>query len=389
MEVYTLNSLHQTVDVIDKFESLIWTERYSAWGDFELTLFSTNENRKLFPIGTRITVNDSYWAMTVETVEDTVDEDGGAFLKLKGRSMEAILDSRLARDTMVGLTTNPKWILTGTPKQIVEGMFRDVCIYGYLDAGDIIPSVNETNFFPEDTVPPPPDAITYEVDPKTLYAAIKELCDLYNMGFRLVRSINNPQLYFNVYTGSDRTSHQSGLPAVIFSQSLENLKKTTELSTTSLYKNVAYVLSPVGTQVVYGLDVDPLISGFDRKVLIVKADDITDTDPSVATTKMIRRGNEELGKNRRYSAFDGEVSQYSDYVYGVDYNLGDLIEVMSSSGATSSMQVTEHIRVADKEGERSYPTLTINEFIMPGTWAARPTDQVWGDLLTETWADQP
>jgi hypothetical protein len=389
MEVYTLNSLHQTVDVIDKFESLIWTERYSAWGDFELMLFSTNENRKLFTEGTRITVNDSYWVMTVDTVEDTVDEDGGAFLKIKGRSMESILESRLARDTMVGLTSNPKWILSGTPKEIAEGMFRDVCIYGYLNAGDIIPSVNETSFFPADTIPPPPDVITYEVDPKTLYTAIKELCDLYNMGFRLVRSINNPQLYFNIYTGSDRTSHQSGLPAVIFSQSLENLKKTTELKSTALYKNVAYVLSPVGTQVVYGADVDPLISGFDRKVLLVKADDITDTDPAVAATKMIRRGNEELGKNRRYSAFDGELSQYSSYVYGVDYNLGDLVEVQSSSGANSSMQVTEHIRVADKEGERSYPTLTINEFIMPGTWAARPTDQVWGDLLTETWADQP
>jgi hypothetical protein len=52
------------------------------------------------------------------------------------------------------------------------------------------------------------------------------------------------------------------------------------------------------------------------------------------------------------------------------------------------MQVSEQIFVCDGEGERSYPTLAINQFIMPGSWLAWDYNQVWIDLgATEYWAN--
>jgi hypothetical protein len=47
--------------------------------------------------------------------------------------------------------------------------------------------------------------------------------------------------------------------------------------------------------------------------------------------------------------------------------------------------------VSDKEGDRAYPTLTINEFITPGSWNAWDYNQVWNDLASDmqAWADQP
>jgi hypothetical protein len=391
MEVYILDNLYRRNVVVDRFESLIWTERFSAYGNFELILHSTLENRNRFKEGVRLALNESYRVMTVETVEDGTDSEGRMILKVTGRSLEEILDNRLARGTMDDLEAAPKWVLTGLPKVIANKIFHDICVTGILNAGDIIPGVIEASLFPPDTIDAPTETITYEIDPKTVYTALKELCDIYNMGFRLIRNFDTGNLYFDVYTGSDRTPHQSVLPAVVFSPGLDNLQNTTELSSIALYKNVAYVLSPVGTEIVYALDVDPASNGFTRKVLIVKADDIKDTTPSVATAKMIQRGTEELAKNRRFAAFDGELNQNSQYKYGVHYNLGDLVQLRNNSGAASDMQVTEQIFVSDKEGDRSYPTLSINRFITPGSWLSVPNDQVWADRggVEDVWGTQP
>lgn len=389
MEVYILDSLYRRIDVVDRFESLVWSERFSAYGDFELQVHSTLENRNRFSEGTRLAMNESYRVMTIETVKDYADSEGRQILEIKGRSLEAILEDRLARGSMTDLTTEPKWVLEGTPLEIATKIFHDICVTGILDPGDIIPMVVEGSIFPDDTISPPIDEITYEIDPKSVYQAVKELCDLYLMGFRLVRNFDTSQLYFDVYTGSNRTANQSLLPAVIFSPGLDNLQNTSELTSIANYKNVAYVISPVGTEIVYAQDIDPSIEGFERRILMVKADDITDTDPLIATEKMIRRGYEELGKNRRVRAFDGEISQNSQYQYGRDYNLGDLIQLNNSSGVSNVMQVTEQIFVSDAQGDRSYPTLTINQLVTPGSWLSVPTDQVWIDLgETEYWENQ-
>lgn len=390
MDVYILDALYKRVGVVDNYVSLIWTERFSAAGDFELLVVSNLENRKRFVSDVKLAIPDSVRVMIIDTVEDSIDNEGVALLKVKGFSLEWIMESRLARGSSADLTTEPKWTLSGPPKNLAEILFNYICVLGLLDPGDVIPLIDdETSTFPADTIEAPPDDITYEIDPKTLYAATKELCDLFNMGFRLYRD-DNGQLYYNIYMGNDRTTRQTSLDAVVFSRAMDNLQNTTELNTTAAYRNVAYVLSPVGVETVYGTDVDPLINGFDRRVLIVKADDITDVDPVVATAKMVRRGSQELGKTRRFSGFDGELSQSSKYIYGKDYNLGDLVELRNDDGATTSMQVTEQIIVGDKEGKRSYPTLSVNLFVMPGTWLAAPPDKVWADGgATEYWADSP
>lgn len=391
MEVYILDSLNRRDQVVDKFESLIWTERFSAAGDFQLALPSTLSNRKRFVPGVKLACNSSYRVMTVETVEDGTDSDGKKMIKLSGPSLEDILEDRVARGTLGDLTATPKWTLTGTPGDIMRQIFHDICVTGILDSGDKITSVIEDSIFPVDTIAEPSDEYTVELDLTTVYKAEKNLADLFGLGFRLVRHPLTSLLYWDVYSGSDRTSQQTTLPAVIFSPDLDNLQNTKELTTIQTYKNVAYVFSPVGYEIVYALDVDPTVEGFERHVLLVQADDITDSDGPTASAKMIQRGQEELGKNRRFSGFDGELSQKSQYKYGIDYNLGDLIEMRNSDGYTNYMQVTEQIMASDSEGDKSYPTLAINKFITPGSWSSWDYNQEWIDLdpSPEEWADQP
>lgn len=388
MEVYTLDSLYRRERVIDQFESLIWTERYSAFGDFELSIVSNQDTRKMLAPGTRLALNQSYRVMEVETFEDKTTSDGQSILNVRGRSLENILENRIARYQMVSLTTESKFTIIDPPATAARNLFQHVCVSGALDPGDVIPFYTPGNIFPADTIPEPADIISWEFEPQTVYKAIKDLCDLYDLGFRLVRGVDTSLLYFNIYSGSNRTTDQTTLPAVIFSPELDSLENTTAFTTTATYKNVAYVFSPVGAEMVYADSVDPTVAGFERRVLFVKADDITDTDPAVATAKMIQKGKEELSKNRQLQAFDGELNQNSSYHYGVDYNLGDLVEMRNKDGVTNNMRVTEQIFVSDSEGERSYPTLAINKFITPGSWLAWDYNQEWEDLgLTEYWAD--
>lgn len=391
MEVYILDSLYRRDQIVDKFQSLIWTERFSAAGDFELHLPSTLENRRRFVPGVRLACNTSYRVMTVETVEDGTDSEGRKMMKVSGPSLEDILDDRVARGTLGDLTATPKWSLTGTPGEIMRKVFHDICVTGILDVGDKITSVIEDSIFPPDTIAEPSDEYTIELELATVYKVEKDLADLFGLGFRLIRDPISSLLYWDVYAGSDRTTQQTTLPVVVFSPEFDNLQNTKELTTINLYKNVAYVFSPVGHEIVYALDVDPTIEGFERRVLMVKADDITDVDGPTASAKMIQRGKEELGKNRRFSAFDGEISQTSQYKYGPDYNLGDLVEKRNTDGVTNYMQVTEQIMVSDEEGDKSYPTLSINKFITPGSWSSWDYNQEWADLdpSPEEWADQP
>jgi hypothetical protein len=393
MELYTLNNLLRRENVIDRFESLIWTERFNTAGDFQLVTQSTPDNRRLFAPETWLALNDSFRCMKVETVEDIVDEEGKTLLEITGPSIELpVLENRVAFNVKDDLTTNPKWVITLPPADIARKVFNDICVTGILDSSDILPFITNVAILPDDTIPEPADPITIEIEPDTVYSVIKQICELYDLGFRLLRNYDLSQLAFDIYAGSDRTTKQTVLPAVIFSQDLENLTSSRKLETVAGLKNIAYVYSNLGFVEVPALNVNPDILGFERRVLVVKMDDFDDgTPPATVTAMMTQKGIEELSKYRSFLGFDGEVNQNSQYKYGVDYQLGDLVEMQSDDGTTSIVRVTEQIFVSDAEGERSYPTLSIRKTFEPGSWGSMTTE-VWDDYADEPttyWSSMP
>lgn len=396
IEIYTLDTnFVRTGTVVEDYESFIWTERFNVLGDFQLTMRSTPANRKRFAIGTYLNHSETHRIMVVDSIEDIVDEQGRATLKFTGNSIESIFKSRLARNVLSDLTTDPKWIITGLPAAIARQIVYDICIVPVLDAGDEVPLFEETPgwMFPEDTIAEPADSVVYEIEPQDLYTALTTITGIYDMGFRIYREweFGSP-LTFGVYMGVDRTSGQSLYPAVVFSPALDNMESTTEFSTASQYKNVAYVISPVGSEIVYAPGVASSISSYERRVLFVRADDIQDVVPADATARMIQRGLEELAKHRSFAGFDGELNQNSAYRYGGSpsldpfeegikiYNLGDLVELQSATGSRSIMQVTEQIFVSDVQGQRGYPTLTSKTLITPGSWDSVAASIAWDDV---------
>lgn len=390
MELFILDDLFRRITLIDTFESFIWTERFQAEGDFEMKLASNRTNKSIFKVGSWVSMNKSYRVMQIRKVVDVTEADGQAYLRVSGRSLEGLLRDRVAMQSFYVGEPPEGWKLEKTPVEIARQLFHDVCVTGILNVKDIIPNVTEG-------VPPWPSNLPYSttpvsamVSPTNLYDAIVQICGTWEMGFRLLRLNDDINLSWDVYSGSDRTSGQSLLPAVIFSPQLDNFSNISEVLTIEDTKNVAYVLGAAKVLEVYPEDAPPTISGVNRNVLIVDAKDINAIDFPNVDAALTQRGLEALAAHRSFQGFDGEVRQDSGYLYQRDYFLGDLVELRQGTGSSNTMRVTEQIFVSDGEGERMYPTLQIQQYVDLGSWFARDPTQNWVSLDANptTWSQQ-
>jgi hypothetical protein len=393
VDLYILDALYRRQYVIDQYISLIWTERQFVYGDFQLNIYSNHQSRSLLKLDTYLALDRSNYIMRIESFEDDWDADGKRVLIIKGRSMEAILLDRVAKESLSDLTTSPAWVITDTPANIARTVFHNICVSGVLNTGDVIPGISETSLMPASTIPEPIDPITLKITPTTVYDVVStKICAAYDLGFRMLRDDATGLIHFDVYAGSDRTTGQTTLTPVVFGPQLDNLQNTKELTTIDSAKNVAYVFSPVGFQMVYGTGVDPTVEGFERRVLVVDASDVTSGTVAEIASALTLRGMNALTASRVYFGFDGEISQNSQYVYGRDYNLGDLVELQNTDGVAAEMRVTEQIFTCDEQGTRSYPTLTSNIVINTGSWLSWTNNKAWFDFDTDTtsvWGNQP
>lgn len=387
MEWYTLDENLSRDSLIENFRSLIWTERYNSWGDFQILIDSTSATRNKYKPGVRIGKKDSYCVMTIESVQDDLDEDGTDTLTITGRSIEAWLDDRVAMPALAGTNTTQKWTVTNTPGNIARYLFNQICVLHVLHANDVIPFYHSGTLLPAGNLPEPAATVTIDFDPATLYADLQLVCQTYNLGFRLVKDGDTGNVYFEVYTGDDRTSGQTSRQAVIFSNDLESVTKTSVLTSTAGYKNVAYVFAQNGAGTVYALNTGTTTAPEDRRVLLVDANDIDTAAGATLDAQIQQRGLQELQKNQAVYAMDGEVNQAQPYIYGVDYRLGDLVEERSIDGTVTDMLVVEQIFASDDQGERSYPTLMLFAVATAGSWDAEPIAEHWDDVAPTTYWD--
>lgn len=572
MELYILDDNYRKIEVIDRFESLLWTERFQASGDFEMSVYSTRAVRSLFTYGTKVACNKSKRVMIVDELENKSDSEGRQILTIKGNSLERVLADRVVSHSANSTTTNLTSILigectttvasdtftyanhglvtgdfiyfktagklagyirkslaaskvkistakefkncfilknhgfktgeevyvmssgtipaplvagtiyyviennndtfmlatslenvdtqtaiditsagsgthtiysrlkpdspysvirvdentfkiawtpeeaelaipitldsdpvgvqtlywynygkirvSGLPMDIVRALVAAYCIDGYLDSTDIIPLLALGDIYPIGTNSEPTNEITVDLNISTMYDLVKQLCEVYGMGFRIVRNNEQGEILFSVYSGDNKTTNQTLQDPVVFDSSLDNLLSDTEYISVKDVKNVAYVYAPNGFAIVYSGLADSTSSGLDKRVLHVDASDITLSPGYALDNQLLLRGQQALAEHRTLLAFDGEIPTFGEYIYDVDYKLGDLVEVRNADGYTDQKRVTEQIFSDDVQGEKSYPTLSSELVITPGSWMAWDTTETWDDLPIDlTWDD--
>ena len=199
-ELYVLDEDYQDVAVIDSYSSLIWTERFDEFGDFELHIPANRDLRDLLRKGTVLSIENSYRMMVVESIEEGPSESGWS-LTFKGRSLEKVLSDRVGRTTPSG---SPKtWI-----NRLAEQALR-VGLYSPDDKLDGIEYGLGKIYMPSSIVPntnPAPYTGSGWTGLQEAYDSAKTLSGL---GFRILREPHTTQLYYETYTGNDLTTDET------------------------------------------------------------------------------------------------------------------------------------------------------------------------------------
>lgn len=373
MDLYTLTDSFLRDKVVDTFVSAIWTERYGSEGDTILVVSATPENISNLKPGTFLSLEGTNEVMLLETQSI---KDGN--LTVQGYSLLKFLDNRLVRYSANNEEHALNVFVPSSPLWLANTIVREMCTdsnwtdgtypNGLFGVYEIIPGL---------TVPDPDltgePTTTISVPFGTVLAAVKALADTYSLGIRLYLSNANEEEYsliFVCYRGRDLTSDQEIYPMVRFSSLQGSLTNVSEIDSISGYKNIAYAFasaipgddgSPVGVAYA-GVDIGTLV-GFERRTMMVFCDDLTDetlaSDPSLLQDILNQRAVNALANNNYTRVIDGEVVPQSEYRYGVNYKLGDVIELQGNSGLVKKARISEYIRSQDENGSREYPTISI------------------------------
>lgn len=109
MELVTLNDDLQPEKTITNFSSLVWTERYSKSGDFQLTTNDVSTAISLLPLESLVSLRNSNVPMVVEVYKIEKPRDAEPVLTITGRSFETVLERRASVRDPMGTSRSP-WV---------------------------------------------------------------------------------------------------------------------------------------------------------------------------------------------------------------------------------------------------------------------------------------
>lgn len=400
MQLYTQDAHFQNVKSIQEFTSLIWTKRYSAAGDFSLVVPATADNVDLLAIDTRLGLDDDEETMLIDT--QSINNN---LLTVSGKTLINFFGNRAAKVVRAlgntGLTVHyPPSVAIVSLVELMTSLVdtnHDGTVDTYVGTGLGLQPNDQMSFMTCVNLDPDTTAQDINVANGDLYSLISNLATNFSKGIKLIatnRTLYGYSLVFTVYMGQDRTSDQTDRQMVRFSPGNKSFVNTTELISNQNYKNVCYTYASsipatititdpstgdtsdhafnpaMGTGYLPGADV---AHDFDRRVILIDdtnfsmdnyATEMSDGS-SIATIEGLVNLALDISAynyllNYTYTKnVDGEVVPQSPYKYGVDYFLGDVIELQGASGLIQNARITEYIRSQDATGEKAYPTVAV------------------------------
>lgn len=352
MDIFVLNQKFETIDIIDNYESLIWTDRYFEYGDFELYLPMQLSLLSSLQKDNYLYIRESEHVMIIEDFEISTDAEIGSRLTVTGRSLESILERRI----VWGQKT-----YSGTIHAIVKKMITDAIISPSIAARKI------SNFKFQDCSDESVngESIELQFTGDNLYDAVSVLCQTVRAGFQITLDADN-NFVFSLYSGKDRSYEQDANPYVVFSPSFENIIDSRYLETNSSYRNVTLVAGEGEGSSRKTVTVGSA-SGLSRREVFTDARDISSTtdDGTLSTTKynnlLKERGNEKLEECVASTEFEGKAETTRMFQYGEDFFMGDIVQIANEFGMEGRAYITAIIRSQNEEGLSVYPTFeTIN-----------------------------
>lgn len=282
------------------------------------------------------------------------------------------------------LMLNPERKFSGTPMDIMNAMINDITrnntdrpIDNIATTPGFPPSLGGYSNNPKNPVPI--ENVDLYFGAVSLYDALLAVGETYDLGVSIMRNPSTGQLFAWSHGGTDRKS------VITYDPETDTLNNPSSVQTARDYMSHAVVYGKydyVITDAAGSTTSHEDFSGYDREMLVVQASDVdlphgTDELYSV----LVQRGREALNDHQRISDIDGEVPPHVGYIYGKQFGLGSMVTVKNDNGGVAEMRVTEYIFVSDEEGVRSYPTLSKDRYIDPGTWEASRPSELWSNAV--------
>ena len=367
IDIYVLNTEFQVVGVIDTYESFIWTDRFTSYGDFELYTAFDYSLIELCKQNYYLHINESEHTMIIEGIEIETNPEEGNKLRITGRSLESILDRRIiwSQTTIGGKKTGGKNL-----QQAIEYLLN-LCIINPTQPTTQAQKAKRkiSNFKFIETEDPYITSLEIEKTQYTgdnLYDVIVDLLEDQNntVGFQILLNANN-EFEFQLYTGVDHSYAQNERPYVVFSPQFDNIINTDYLDSTEGMKNVTLVHGEgEGTSriaVIVGSE-----SGLNRRELYTDARDLKSEDYNNMTQykkALKNRGYNKLVENSRITSYEGEVEATRQYVFGVDFEMGDVVQMSNEYGIEGNVRIIEWVISESSEGREVYPTFDAVQLI--------------------------
>lgn len=361
MDLMILDADLQTLATVDSFESIIWTDRYSEYGDFEIYSPIAISALSYIALGRYVWRRDASSVMMIEQVKIESDAENGSHLTISGRSLEALLTRRII------------WKQTRITGNFQNGVKK------LIDDAMISPEDEErkvANFIFKESTDERITKLTIDAQftGDNLYDAIKKLCDIYDLGFKITLSDTN-NFVFELVIGEDRSYDQEKNPWVIFSPKFDNLINSNYIQSNENECNVALVAGEgegESRKTVTVITSETSPKGLDRKELYVDARDLSsisaDGETSIPddqyASDLVTRGLEYLSENIYVESFEASVDPNGSFQYGRDYFVGDIVQIQNEYGMEAKVRVTELVRSESPSGIENYPTFVfVNEEI--------------------------
>ena len=349
MDITILNRNLIPIDIIDTYSSAIWTDRYNSNGDFEISVPASEEYIRNFKVGSYLTCDSSEHAMIVEKVQIKTDADNGDTIIISGRSVESILDRRI----IWGQHT-----FDGDVEEVIFKML-DICL-GQLASPER--RIENIEHIPSNDSHIRTLRINLQCTGDNLYDVITKITKTFSIGFKMV--IKDRKFIFSLYNGKDYSEAQLINPYVIFSPHFDNM----------LNSNFMEDISPLKTSALIGgegegherkyMELSSDVSGVDRREMFVDARDVSsriDNDHNMSLEEynklLTQRGLERLTARKVGMNFEGKIESSQLFVYGKDYNIGDIVQIENAYGCVAASRITEAVISYNSDGFSIYPTL--------------------------------
>lgn len=376
MDFMVLDKNFDAIAMIDTFTSAIWTVRYDQAGDFELYTPVRLDYLQNMVIGNYLWNRNSDRLMIIETVEIQTDSEDGPQLYISGRSLESILDRRIITSSEVFTGNLSEIIGTILTREVMTSGNRQISGFIYTPSTD----TRITSITAE-----------FTARGENVYDIICSLCQENKIGFKVLPH-GTGGFEFQLYKGIDHSYDQNEVPYVVFSPSFENLLNSNYIKSFKAYKNAVYAVGTYQKEVTitdkykdddgtwvetetttyeetevtaWGYSESSTPSGLARREIFVDNGGVNDGEQGGEASSWNainkQKGLTELADHQTTTAFEGELEATRQYVYGEDFDIGDIVQVENEFGITGTVYISEIVWSQDANGLTMTPTFTSTE----------------------------